>query len=289
MMRPLCIFLMLFSKICKYFTTFFSVSPFIDFILSRTCSGFLKFKQHFTCSYAGQVPAGVTQDSGAITAEVGEDVTLKCSCQTGAITFLSWYQQRLGGKPTFISNQMKYSGEATVSSAFKGRFEVSGDPQDASSSCLKISSVLPSDSAMYYCGFMEFNTIEFGEGVFLHVKNQSKVQAIVHQQESQSLHLGDSVNLSCTVSSENCGSGTSIYWFRPGRAQAVITAQECSSQVKKQTSVFTITSANHLDAGMYYCVVASGGEIMFGNGTRVEITGRSSPAKLVFSNLRFKL
>ncbi|TDG99893.1 hypothetical protein EPR50_G00199070 [Perca flavescens] len=255
-MMPLCIFLVLLSKICE-------VSA-----VNKT--------------------SGITQDSGVITAKVGENVTLKCFCRDNAVTFLSWYQQSLEGKPLIISSRMKQSTEASIFPAYKERFEVLAHEEGTNH--LIIQNLRESDSATYYCGILEFNAIEFGHGAFLHVKTpQPNIQAVVHQPALEPLRLGDSVNLSCTVKAGACARNQSLYWFRHGVAQSAVmyhSAGQCEQLSSEESNVnctsnLALKSVSSTDAGMYYCALASCGDIVFGNGTRVEIKG--FPLLLVYS------
>ncbi|KAI3376576.1 hypothetical protein L3Q82_017029 [Scortum barcoo] len=228
--------------------------------------------------------SGITQESGLIIAEVGQTVTLKCFCQNDAVTFLSWYQQSLGDKPLLISSRMKHKAEANISPAYKDRFQVIAQSEHCGNH-LEITNLHLSDSATYYCGVLEFNAIEFGQGVFLYVKTSpANIQAVVHQSALAVLNLGDSVNLHCTIYAESYSGKQSLYWFRPGVAQPAVmpssTGQcvnDSESPVKRKcTSNLVINSVRSSDAGMYYCALASSGEIVFGNGTRVEIAGSST-------------
>lgn len=236
--------------------------------------------------YAGQVPAvktsGVTQDSGVITAEVGQNVTLKCFCHDDAVTFLSWYQQRLGGKPVMISTRMVHA-EASISPEYKERFRVLANGQKGINHLI-IKDLRLLDSATYYCGILEFNAIEFGQGAFLHVKaSKSNIHGTVRQPALEPLRLGESVNLSCTVYAKQCRGGQSLYWFRHGAAQPVImypSEGQCKDlsneepHMKNCTLNLALKSVSPPDAGMYYCALASCGEIVFGNGAKVEIVGK---------------
>ncbi|XP_041821367.1 uncharacterized protein LOC121626761 isoform X2 [Chelmon rostratus] len=220
--------------------------------------------------------SGIIQDGGVRTAKVGTTVTLKCSCQDDAVTFLSWYQQTLGGKPVIISTRMRRNLEATIDPPYKERFRVSAESQMGTNH-LVISNLHLSDTATYYCGVLEFNTIEFGQGVLLHVKTSlSNIQAVVHQPAMESRRFGESVNVSCTVHAGECAGDKSLYWFRYGAAQPVImyrSVGQCLNEptVKNCTLNLTIKSMNSSHEGMYYCALASCGEIVFGNGTRVQI------------------
>ncbi|XP_032400618.1 uncharacterized protein LOC116707405 [Etheostoma spectabile] len=253
----LCIFLVLLSKICE-------VSA-----VNKT--------------------SGITQDSGVITAKVGEDVTLKCFCQDDAVTFLSWYQQSSEGKPLIISTRMKQNTEASISPAYKERFKVLAQSEEGSNH-LMIKDLRLSDSATYYCGVLEFYAVEFGQGAFLHVKTrQSNIQAVVHQPALEPLRLGDSVNLSCTVNAGACAGEQNLYWFRQGVAQSTVmyhSGGQCDQLSNEEsnktcTSNLVLKSVSSTDAGMYYCALASCGDIVFGSGTRVEI--KRVPLLLVYS------
>ncbi|XP_035531210.1 polymeric immunoglobulin receptor-like [Morone saxatilis] len=256
-MMPLCIFLVLLSEICQV--------PAVD----KT--------------------SGITQDSGVITAEVGQSVTLKCLCRNDAVNFFFWYQQSLGGKPLIISTWMKHSTEATISPAYERRFQVLAEEEGINH--LVITDLRLSDSATYYCGILEFNEIEFGQGAFLHVKTSlSNIHAVVHQPELETFRWGDSVNLSCTVYTEKCAGEQNLYWFRHGVAQPAImyhNAGKCmkDSHMENCTLNLAIKSVSSSDAGMYYCALASCGEIVFGQGTRVKIAGSTSLCPGVLSEL----
>lgn len=241
-----------------------------------------------------QVPAvdntsGIIQDSGVRTAVVGQTVTLKCVCQHEAVTFFSWYQQTLGGKPLIISTRMRHNAEATINAPYKDRFKVTAESQTGMND-LTISHVKLSDTATYYCGILEFNTIEFGQGVLLNVKTSlSNNQTVVYQPAWEAHRLGDSVNLRCTVYADKCAGEKSLYWFRHGVAQPAImyrSVGQCvnESHLKNCTLNLTIKSMNASDAGTYYCALTSCGEIVFGNGTRLEIAGDSikAPPLLVY-------
>ncbi|XP_060887556.1 uncharacterized protein LOC132958622 [Labrus mixtus] len=233
---------------------------------------------------------GIYQDSGVKTAIIGGDVTLHCSFKNDAVNFISWYQQSLGGKPVIIATRMKLNAQATISPAYKERFQVDVGVEDGINHLI-IKGIRLSDSATYYCGILEFNAIEFGKGVFLHVKtSSSNTQAVVHQPALEPLRVGDSVNLSCTVHAEQCAEEQTFYWFRHGAAQPSImyhSAGQCKfdseSQVRNCTLNLPIKAASSSDAGMYYCALASCGEVVFGSGTRVEVRGGSAkvPSLLV--------
>ncbi|CAJ1086670.1 uncharacterized protein LOC117807117 [Xyrichtys novacula] len=232
--------------------------------------------------------SNIQQDSGLITARAGDNITLHCSYQDDAVNFLSWYKQHLGDKPDIISTRMKLNKEATISPAYADRFQVEAGGAKGTNH-LTIRDIQQSDSAMYYCGILEFNAIEFGEGVFLHVKPlSSNVPAIVQQPTLEPLQVGDSLNLSCTVFAAACAGEQSFYWFRQGAAQSAVMyhkkgqcVSDSESHVKNCTLNLVLKSVSYSDAGMYYCALASCGETVFGNGTSVKIKGGSAKVPLL--------
>ncbi|KAM9335599.1 signal-regulatory protein beta-2-like [Symphorus nematophorus] len=183
---------------------------------------------------------------------------------------------------------MKHNPDTSIYPAYKDRFQVLTQDEKGINHLI-ISNLRLSDSATYYCGILEFNAIEFGQGAFLHVKTSSSdIQAVVHQPALEMLQSGDSVTLNCTVYAEKCAGEQSFYWFRHGAAQPAVlypSAGQCTNDLESHTKNcsfnLTIKYVNSSDAGMYYCALASCGEIVFGNGTRVEITGPAKASALL--------
>lgn len=220
---------------------------------------------------------GVNQDPRVIKAQSGQTVTIKCFCGEDSVTFFSWYQQRLGSKPVIISSRMRHDTEVSISPSFKGRFEVESRE---GMNHLTISDLLPSDSAVYYCGILEFNLLQFGEGTFLHVMMPlSNIQVMVNQLDLSPVRPGDSVELKCEVHGEKCKEEKRFYWFRQTMAQSVSIHPiegNCvyEARGRKCTLTYAIQSVNVSNEGIYYCALASCGEIVFGNGTQVQLTSK---------------
>lgn len=232
--------------------------------------------------FLGQVPLavqplGITQDPRVLMAQIGQTVTLKCFCGEDSVTFFSWYQQSLGRKPEIISSRMRHNKEAAIYPSFKGRFKVESKE---TINHLTITDLLLSDSATYYCGILEFNSLEFGEGTFLYVTMPlSNIQGVVYQPALDPVRPGDSVQLSCEAHGEKCKGEQSLYWFRQTKGEPVIMYQNegnCVDEAhnRKCTLTYSIKSVNSSDEGMYYCALASCGKLVFGNGTQVQLTSK---------------
>ncbi|XP_034146696.1 uncharacterized protein LOC105020616 [Esox lucius] len=115
-------------------------------------------------------------------------------------------------------------------------------------------------------------------------------------QMSESVHPGDSVTLNCTINNDTCEGEHSVYWFRhdsgespPGiiyingdRSGQCMKSPESGSPT--QNCVYNLPKRNLSlsDTGTYYCAVASCGEILFGNGTNldVQVPGHDYPFDL---------
>ncbi|XP_045072065.1 uncharacterized protein LOC123485221 [Coregonus clupeaformis] len=133
---------------------------------------------------------------------------------------------------------------------------------------LTISKTESGDSATYYCGDSGFNSM-----------------SVLQQPVSESVQPGDSVTLNCTIHTETCAAEHSVYWFRHGSGEShpgiIYTRGDRSDQCEKnpdagsptQSCVYNLPKRNLSlsDAGTYYCAVASCGEILFGNWTKLDI------------------
>ncbi|XP_046905190.1 T cell receptor alpha chain MC.7.G5-like isoform X2 [Hypomesus transpacificus] len=230
--------------------------------------------------------SAILPDSHLKSVAVGDTVTLYCFYQDFTATqFFSWYRQTLGDEPQLVSTVYKYNQKATLHNEFKDnpRFSVQCDK---GTNHLTISDVQPSDSAMYFCSKTYVNTLEFADGVFLNVKGPvSNTKEVVQQPVSESIQPGDSVTLNCTIHTETCAGEHNVYWFRHGSGESrpgiLYTHGGRSDQCEKspeagsptQSCVYNLPKRNLSlsDAGTYYCAVASCGEILFGNGTTLNI------------------
>uniref|UniRef100_A0A8C7Q6W1 Ig-like domain-containing protein n=1 Tax=Oncorhynchus mykiss TaxID=8022 RepID=A0A8C7Q6W1_ONCMY len=201
----------------------------------------------------------VIQPIPVMVTELGGTVTLTCLCPNVSVTRFDWFKR----------------GEYSCN--------------------LTISKTEPGDSATYYCSTAAIYEQTFGEGTVLFVK-ESNSMSVLQQPVSESVHPGDSVTLKCTIHIETCAGEHSVYWFRHGSGEShpgiIYTHGDKSDQCEKspkagsptQSCVYNLPKRNlsFSDAGTYYCAVASCGEILFGNGTKLDIEEhRADPLLLV--------
>ncbi|KAM9406481.1 uncharacterized protein ACWYII_026948 [Salvelinus alpinus] len=234
---------------------------------------------------AGTESSSILQDSGLISANVGDTVIVHCFYKGHMDMHFSWYKQPLGDKLQLFSTVYKFDRNATFYHQFKDnpRFSVENGQEK---NHLRISDMQISDSGTYYCGSAYGNKVEFGEGAILIVKGSgSRNMTVLQQPVFESVQPGDSVTLNCTIHTETCVGEHSVYWFRHGSGESlpgilyshVDRNDQCEKSLgagsPTQSCVYNLPKRNLSlsDAGTYYCAVASCGEILFGNGTKLDI------------------
>lgn len=115
--------------------------------------------------------ATVKQDTGLVSASVGDNVTIRCFFDSQVAMHFSWYQQTLGGEPELLFTIYKYDKTSNQQDLHwlekSPRFAVQ---RTEGTIHLHISDVRLSDSAAYFCASAHSNVVEFGEGVLLSVE-----------------------------------------------------------------------------------------------------------------------
>ncbi|RVE55443.1 hypothetical protein OJAV_G00236290 [Oryzias javanicus] len=257
----------------------------------------LMFAGCVTCLLLGTVAFSCAQKPSASlhfkSVLVGEEVTLKCFHRGAVADFFFWFKQPLRQKPQLMSKILNSEKNGDFEDAFKNdpRFKLE---TDTDTNQLKISSVNMSDSATYYCISSFSYTFTFLEGYSLHVKDSSSsIQTSVVQSSSENIHAGDSVTLNCTVHTGSCDGEHRVYWFKDSEDShpGLIYTHggrndqcERNNNTKTHSCVYELHMKNLTEshAGIYYCAVASCGHILFGNGTKLDLTVGQPNSSLAF-------
>ncbi|XP_035375937.1 uncharacterized protein LOC113581822 isoform X2 [Electrophorus electricus] len=235
----------------------------------------------------GNLQGKILQLDSVLTFKEGEDVELTCFHPKEQMHKVLWYKQPVGQKPLLVISSYHLSLPFNFHNDFDKlkRFHLS---RSAGSSNLTITKTIPSDSAVYYCAGSFSNIVIFGPGTVLMLKGKdSNKYTVVQNTVPQLLQPGDSVTLQCTVLSERCAGGHNVYWFRDGLRDShpgiIYTHGDRSDQCKKSTELHSPTRScayklpkrnlSSSDAGTYYCAVSACGEILFGNGTKLDLDG----------------
>ncbi|XP_049423487.1 uncharacterized protein LOC125883337 [Epinephelus fuscoguttatus] len=237
----------------------------------------------------------VRQESGFVSADVGDSVTLRCFYEGDVAAVFYWYKQTLGQKPRLISTFYRYDKNGTFSDEFKNDPRFTLETNNGKNH-LTILNLQISDSATYYCMSCYAYKFQFAEGITVDVKGSGlNVPALVHQSASETIQPGGSVTLNCTVHTGSCDDGEhSVYWFKssdeshPGLIYSHGGRNDqCERKPDTQTHTcvynLPMKSLNLSHAGTYYCAVASCGYILFGDGTKLDFEDETdSPDSLVY-------
>uniref|UniRef100_A0A3P8NH19 Ig-like domain-containing protein n=1 Tax=Astatotilapia calliptera TaxID=8154 RepID=A0A3P8NH19_ASTCA len=183
----------------------------------------------------------------------------------GSIT-VHWYKQSAGDGLKLIVTLSKSAPPEYSPEFSRKRFNV----ENANNVCnLTVLKTVQEDEGIYHCGIAEWMyPIQWSE-TYLSVK-------------------GESVTLQCSIISvfdkATCSEDLSVFWFRAGSNKShpnIIythgnTHDECENRSETQKRCVYRFSKNvsSSDAGTYYCAVDICGEILFGNGTKVNIQGK---------------
>uniref|UniRef100_A0A3B5RBD5 Ig-like domain-containing protein n=1 Tax=Xiphophorus maculatus TaxID=8083 RepID=A0A3B5RBD5_XIPMA len=233
-----------------------------------------------------QVSSSLEQGSRFVSVKAGESVTLQCFHDPTTTSKFSWYKLSLGQKPKLISTVFKYDPNASFHNEFKDNPRFTLDTKGNLNN-LKITNLQPSDSGIYFCVTGNSFKTEFNGGTVIHVEESGlNLQALVQQSETEIFQPGHSVTLNCTIQTGSCGGEHRVYWFRSSEEHypGLIYTHEgsndqCERKPGEQTNkcVFSLPLKNLTvsHVGSYYCAVASCGQILFGNGTNLNVKSDS--------------
>ncbi|KAM7417265.1 hypothetical protein PAMA_017085 [Pampus argenteus] len=218
------------------------------------------------------------------TVGVGDDVTLTCTrnrSQHGATLF--WIRLVDGNLPEFLGGTFgfDYDDDDNNTSHITAK-------QEPGTFVLHINKSKTSDTGLYYCIKVKRLQLTFLNVTFLRIKGPEPDITVVSQHfPSDPVRPGDSVTLQCSVLSDSenkrCPEEHRVHWFTSGSDESHPsfvyahgnTGAECEQSLETRSPHKCFYSfskkVSSSDAGTYYCAVAACGEILFGNGTKVEL------------------
>ncbi|XP_030252043.1 uncharacterized protein LOC115568678 [Sparus aurata] len=217
------------------------------------------------------------------TVGVGQKVTLTCDLQKSwHQTYLYWIRLVSGTFPEVLAGTLGNNLEDYVETH---RITAKLEPGKL---VLHILETQLTDAAIYYCIKVSKFKMTFLKGTFLRIKGpEPDVTAITQDSLSDPVHPGDSVTLQCSVLSDCqnklCHGDHSVFWFRAGSDESNPSfiyshgnsGAECETSLEArspQKCVYSFSkNISSSDAGIYNCAVATRGEILFGNGTKLDV------------------
>ncbi|KAM7389138.1 hypothetical protein PAMP_023132 [Pampus punctatissimus] len=206
------------------------------------------------------------------TVRVGEDVKLICTRDLSGTMF--WIK--------LVSENMPQVLATTYD--FEDRYSRITAKEEPGKFVLHIRNTELSDTAAYYCMKISQRKLIFFNGTFLKVEGSGTYTNITAVPPSDPVPTGDSVTLQCSVLSENktCLEEDNVYWFsaRLDKTQPSFIYTQGNSGEQSQKSLdtqslqkcvsrFSRNNVSSSDAGTYYCAVATCGETLSRNGTKL--------------------
>ncbi|XP_078025771.1 signal-regulatory protein beta-2-like [Epinephelus lanceolatus] len=208
------------------------------------------------------------------TVGVGADVTLTCPRNSSGSIF--WIRLVSGDIPKVLAKTYSFESDPRITATEEpGKF------------VLHIEKGKQSDTAVYLCVKIHQQNLTFLKGADVRVEGpEPDITTVTQDFPSDPVRPGDSVTLQCSVLSDSekksCPGNHSVFWFRaasdefhPSAIYAYGNSAECEKSPEPhspQKCVYSFSkSVSSSDAGTYYCAVATCGEILFGNGTKLDV------------------
>uniref|UniRef100_A0A8C5AIB3 Ig-like domain-containing protein n=1 Tax=Gadus morhua TaxID=8049 RepID=A0A8C5AIB3_GADMO len=175
-------------------------------------------------------------------ARLGDDVTLHCGDRKES-RFIHWYKQSIGYVPQKVATIV---GD-DFSQIFDSRFTAAEPDMN-----LNIRSVSKEDEANYFCQ----------DSPIIYFFSVLKMIILFHCSDPNDQRFR-------TDHSNQCQGEPSVYWFRSGPSHPAAIYVNGNTR----SCVYTLPKNNvdSSDAGTYYCALAACGEVVFGNGTQLDI------------------
>ncbi|XP_026036621.1 uncharacterized protein LOC113029817 [Astatotilapia calliptera] len=217
--------------------------------------------------------------------QLGEPVNITCALPDGVSSKgVHWYKQSVGDTLKLIVSLLKTATPEYGQETFNSRFQAHFDKKFSNLTILK---AVQDDEGIYHCGMIEWINLEW-TGTYLLVKgnNETASDYTVVQWPTvlNPLRSGNSMTLQCSVYSDSdkmCPRDYNVFWFRAGsdplHPSIIYTDGNRHSESERisdseERCVYRFSkNVSSSDAGTYYCAVATCGEILFGNGTKLDI------------------
>uniref|UniRef100_A0A8C9R0Q6 Ig-like domain-containing protein n=1 Tax=Scleropages formosus TaxID=113540 RepID=A0A8C9R0Q6_SCLFO len=236
--------------------------------------------KHWCCS-SKTVTEDIVQSNVVVTAQSGDSVTLTCDSTSFSYSSAVWFRHVAGQKTQFILATYQHSTDYAFYNGFNDtqRFTLQRKHNMFN---LRISGTSTSDSGFYYCAFYG-NKLDFHFGATSYLIITGNYESCY-----QFFHLL-LLKLLTSVDSETCAGEHSVYWFRHGSGESLPgliythgnRRDECEKSPEAgsptHSCVYSLPKRNlsRSDAGIYYCAVVTCEDILFGNGTQLDIEGKS--------------
>ncbi|XP_027138692.1 uncharacterized protein LOC109138842 [Larimichthys crocea] len=221
------------------------------------------------------------------TVQLGEPVTFTCVFTDELNRRFHWYKQTAGENLKLIVSMWKNTSPVYGPDFSASRLEVKLNKNMSSLTILKTKE---DDEGMYHCADVEWTKITWS-ATYLSLRGNSQrtsnYAVVQWSTVSDPVRPGGSVTLQCSVLSDSenktCSEDHSVFWFRAGSDKShpdIIYADgnrhdQCDKS-QKRCVYHSSKNVSSSDDGTYYCAVATCGEILFGNGTKLQNESKTS-------------
>uniref|UniRef100_A0A3Q2FS35 Ig-like domain-containing protein n=1 Tax=Cyprinodon variegatus TaxID=28743 RepID=A0A3Q2FS35_CYPVA len=206
----------------------------------------------------------------------GENLTLACPHQSSVLykETLYWIRLVSGKWPEFLGATFNFmADDVSKISHIQAK-------QDRGEFLLHINEAQQDDTGLYYCIKVRQMDFVFMKGTFVKIKGEISVVLQKPPSGPVQPELPEALQCSVLPNSERstCPADNRVYWFRAGSDEphpSLLYLQgnsldECekSSEAPSIQKCFYNFSET-VDPGTYYCAVAACGQIIFGNGEKL--------------------
>uniref|UniRef100_A0A672K7W4 Immunoglobulin V-set domain-containing protein n=1 Tax=Sinocyclocheilus grahami TaxID=75366 RepID=A0A672K7W4_SINGR len=204
---------------------------------------------------------------------VSGSVILECYTTADLVVAWFWLKQIPGQKLNPIV--FTYYQEIKLQEEFLNESRIQFKVDDKKSALI-FTKINSRDAAYYHCGVLLYENILF----FI---TDTKPVKIIQHPVLDSHHVGDSVNLHCSIFGASCSGGQSVYWLRRESHSGIINADgdrkdQCETI---SVTVSTVQSCEHkvpkslASDETYFCSVVTCGKLIVGNGTKLIADGKA--------------
>uniref|UniRef100_A0A3P9CPE7 Ig-like domain-containing protein n=1 Tax=Maylandia zebra TaxID=106582 RepID=A0A3P9CPE7_9CICH len=201
---------------------------------------------------------------------LGEPATLKCDIPKYISSKVYWYRQSVGDTLKLIVRLYRDTEPVYASLFLKSRFSAKNANNFGK---LTILETIKEDEGIYHCGTTAWYNLEWS-GTYL----------LETLKGHQTILLYNTATLQCSVLSDSqnktCPGVNNVFWFRAGSNKShpniIYTDGNRTDQCEKRSEhqkrcFYQLKNVSSSDAGTYYCAVATCGEILLGNGTKLNM------------------
>uniref|UniRef100_A0A669DV75 Ig-like domain-containing protein n=1 Tax=Oreochromis niloticus TaxID=8128 RepID=A0A669DV75_ORENI len=212
------------------------------------------------CSSCAAQLSEVSQPESLKTVKIGHSATIKCFIKSASVKRM-WYKVTTGRKLQLVVKTNSQYNVREFSDEFVNRSSVKFD---MTNNHLTINKTSWEDIGTYFCGVLRLSDVQFGSGTFLMLTGAKTIS--------------DSVVQLCSLHSAQCTAElTSFMWLKNSdhSAPEMIYCSDNKNNISQRTDrgrttcVYNFVISSRDDAGVYYCAVNACGQILFGNGTRI--------------------